>query len=91
MITTIWNVMDCELESTASVVNGLIELLGDDGRESQEKKDEVLESWKTFELEVRYPSFFRLGYRTATEYSFSSNAVSSRSSYPQLLDLVMQV
>jgi hypothetical protein len=47
LILTVWNVMDCQLEHTASVVNALVDTL-----DEEEKKQEVLASWKGFVVEV---------------------------------------
>ncbi|KAG7442494.1 uncharacterized protein BT62DRAFT_905989 [Guyanagaster necrorhizus] len=48
LISTIWTVLDCHLEYTASIVNGFVDLLEED-----EKKQDVLRSWKGFEIEQR--------------------------------------
>lgn len=47
LITTIWNVLDCHLDHTASIVNAFVDLL-----EEEDKKTDLLGSWKGFELEV---------------------------------------
>ncbi|KAK0211309.1 hypothetical protein DFS33DRAFT_1252459 [Desarmillaria ectypa] len=48
LISTIWNVLDCHLEQTASIINAFVDLLEED-----EKKQDVLRSWKGFEIEQR--------------------------------------
>jgi DNA-binding NarL/FixJ family response regulator len=54
LISTIWNVLDQNLEHTASIVNAFVDLL-----EQEEKKQDLLTSWKGFAIEVgpytRYP------------------------------------
>lgn len=47
LISTIWNVLDRSLEHTASIVNAFVDLLDDD-----EKKQDLLASWKGFVIEV---------------------------------------
>ena len=47
LILTVWNVMDCHLEHTASIVNALVDTL-----DEEEKKQDVLSSWKGFVIEV---------------------------------------
>ena len=47
LILTTWNVMDCHLEHTASIVNALVDTL-----DEEEKKQDVLASWKGFVVEV---------------------------------------
>ncbi|KAF8912219.1 hypothetical protein CPB84DRAFT_1761674 [Gymnopilus junonius] len=48
LILTIWNVMDQNLEHTASIVNAFIDLL-----DEEEKKQDLLSSWKGFNIEQR--------------------------------------
>jgi hypothetical protein len=47
LISTVWNVLDGNLEGCASVVGGFVDLLDD-----EEKKADLLASWKGFEIEV---------------------------------------
>ena len=49
LILTIWNVVDRNLEHTASLVNAFIDLL-----EEEEKKQDLLASWKGFAIEVGF-------------------------------------
>ena len=49
-ILTIWNVLDRNLEHTASIVNAFIDLL-----DEEEKKQDLLTSWKGFNIEVWKP------------------------------------
>ena len=53
LILTIWNVMDQKLEHTASIVNAFVDLV-----DEEEKKQDILVSWKTFEIEVCFCSLF---------------------------------
>ncbi|KAF9014196.1 hypothetical protein BDQ17DRAFT_1342259 [Cyathus striatus] len=48
LISTIWNVLDQNLENTASIVNAFVDLL-----EEEEKKHDLLASWKGFVIEQR--------------------------------------
>ena len=48
LISTIWNILDGNLEHTASIVNAFVDLL-----EEEEKKQDLLSSWKGFAIEVR--------------------------------------
>jgi hypothetical protein len=47
LISTIWNVLDQNLEHTASIVNAFVDLL-----DQEEKKQDLLASWKGFAIEV---------------------------------------
>lgn len=47
LISTIWNVLDQNLEHTASIINAFVDLL-----DQEEKKQDLLSSWKGFEIEV---------------------------------------
>jgi hypothetical protein len=57
LILTIWNVMDQKLEHTASIVNAFVDLV-----DEEEKKQDILASWKSFEIEVCRSLFFYLLY-----------------------------
>ncbi|KAH7924735.1 hypothetical protein BV22DRAFT_1066211 [Leucogyrophana mollusca] len=48
LISTIWNVLDNNLDDTASIVNGIVDLLDD-----EEKKTGLLASWNGFKIEQR--------------------------------------
>ncbi|KAG6811707.1 hypothetical protein H0H92_006164 [Tricholoma furcatifolium] len=48
LISTIWNVLDHHLEHTASIVNAFVDLL-----DSEDKKQDLLSSWRGFEIERR--------------------------------------
>ncbi|KIY70361.1 hypothetical protein CYLTODRAFT_488161 [Cylindrobasidium torrendii FP15055 ss-10] len=48
VISTIFNVLDRHLEHTASIINSFVDLL-----EEEEKKADLLTSWKGFEVEQR--------------------------------------
>ena len=49
LILTIWNVVDSNLEHTASLVNAFIDLL-----DEEEKKQDLLASWRGFVIEVGF-------------------------------------
>lgn len=53
LISTIWNVLDQNLEHTASIVNAFVDLL-----DQEEKKQDLLTSWKGFAIEVCVMSIF---------------------------------
>lgn len=45
--------MDTNLESTASIVNAFVDLV-----DEEEKKQDLLSSWKGFAIEVRFLALF---------------------------------
>lgn len=47
MISTVWNVLDRNLDGTASIINGIVDILDD-----EEKKNELLGAWNGFKVEV---------------------------------------
>jgi E3 ubiquitin-protein ligase ZNF598 len=47
LISTVWTISDRNLEGTASIVNGLVDLLDD-----EEKKRDLLQAWNGFKIEV---------------------------------------
>jgi len=51
LILTIWNVLDQNLEHTASIVNAFVDLL-----DEEEKKQDLLASWRGFNIEVFRPA-----------------------------------
>lgn len=53
LILTVWNVLDQNLEHTASIVNAFIDLL-----DEEDKKEDLLTSWKGFAVEVSLISNF---------------------------------
>ncbi|KAG8217953.1 hypothetical protein J3R82DRAFT_6124 [Butyriboletus roseoflavus] len=48
LISTVWNVLDHNLDDTASIINGVIDLL-----EEEEKKRYLLAAWNSFKIEQR--------------------------------------
>jgi hypothetical protein len=48
LISTVWSILDQDLDNTASVVNALVDVLEDD-----EKKTALLGAWNGFKVEVR--------------------------------------
>jgi E3 ubiquitin-protein ligase ZNF598 len=47
LISTVWNVLDRQLDQTASIINAFVDLLDD-----EDKKKDLLSSWNSFEIEV---------------------------------------
>lgn len=47
LISTVWNILDRDLDNTASIVNILVDIL-----DNEEKKSALLEAWNGFKLEV---------------------------------------
>lgn len=52
LISTVWAVLDQKLEGTASIINAFVDLL-----EEEDKKQDLLASWRAFDIEVRLPVF----------------------------------
>ncbi|KAF8447367.1 hypothetical protein L210DRAFT_3609760 [Boletus edulis BED1] len=48
LISTVWNVLDHDLDDTASIINGVVDLL-----EEEEKKRDLLAAWNGFKIEQR--------------------------------------
>ncbi|OSD08392.1 hypothetical protein PYCCODRAFT_1379916 [Trametes coccinea BRFM310] len=48
LISTVWNILDRNLDGTASIVNSLVDLVDDD-----EKKQNLLAAWNGFKVEQR--------------------------------------
>ncbi|KAI0345396.1 hypothetical protein BDW22DRAFT_1354324 [Trametopsis cervina] len=48
LISTVWIISDNNLEGTASIVNGLVDLL-----EDEDKKKDLLQAWNAFKIEQR--------------------------------------
>lgn len=86
LISTIWNVLDQNLEYTASIVNAFVDLL-----EQEQKKQDLLASWKGFVIEVGpYILISMSVVFTQTTFSIFSNASSSPISSQRLLALAGQ-
>lgn len=47
LILTIWNVLDRNLDFTASIVNAFVDLV-----DEEDKKQDILSAWKGFAIEV---------------------------------------
>lgn len=65
LILTIWNVVDQKLEHTASIVNAFVDLVDED-----EKKQDILTSWKSFEIEVMLSFLLSVLYMEALNFNF---------------------
>ncbi|KAK0196440.1 hypothetical protein F5146DRAFT_1107939 [Armillaria mellea] len=76
LISTIWNVLDCHLEHTASIINAFVDLLEED-----ERKQDILRSWKGFEIEQ---SSRQVLDRVARAASSSSAALTAVAKFPPL-------
>ncbi|TFL07380.1 hypothetical protein BDV98DRAFT_578801 [Pterulicium gracile] len=48
LISTVWAVLDQKLEGTASIINAFVDLL-----EEEDKKQDLLASWRAFDIEQR--------------------------------------
>jgi hypothetical protein len=48
LILTVWNVLDHNLDDTASIINSVVDLL-----DEEEKKRDLLAAWNAFKIEVR--------------------------------------
>ncbi|KAF8872122.1 hypothetical protein CPB85DRAFT_1445160 [Mucidula mucida] len=94
LISTIWNVLDRSLEHTASLINAFVDLLDED-----DKKQDVLTSWKGFEVEQRQqfpdlvPTAVGTGYAGITSgrvlnAKHSTGSRSAQQSSRQVLDRV---
>jgi len=64
LISTIWNVLEQNLEGTASVVNSIVDILDD-----EDKKRELLSAWNGFKVEQRnqFPALVPTG--TGSEWA----------------------
>lgn len=49
LISTIWTILDQNLEDTAGIVNAVVDILEED-----DKKKDLLNSWNGFKIEVRF-------------------------------------
>ena len=52
LISTIWNILDNNLEGTAGIINALVEYL-----DEEDKKKDLLQAWNGFKIEVCVCSF----------------------------------
>lgn len=48
LISTVWNILDRNLDGTASVVNLLVDMM-----DEEDKKRELLSAWNGFKIEVK--------------------------------------
>ncbi|KAJ2915232.1 hypothetical protein MD484_g5172, partial [Candolleomyces efflorescens] len=96
-ISTIWNVLDHNLDQTASVVNQFVDLL-----DEEDKKQDLLASWRGFAIEQRQqfpdlvPTSVGSGYSGITSGRVlnaknSTAARSSQQSSRQVLDRVARI
>lgn len=96
-ISTVWNVLDHNLDSTASIVNSFVDLL-----DEEDKKQDLLASWKGFVVEQRrqfpdlVPNAMGSGYSgiasgRVLNAKNSTAARSSQQSSRQVLDRVARI
>ncbi|KAF5330528.1 hypothetical protein D9619_005186 [Psilocybe cf. subviscida] len=86
LILTVWNVLDNNLEHTASIINAFVDLL-----DEEDKKQDLLTSWKGFALEQRRqfpdltPTSFGSGYAgiTSGRVLNAKHATATRASHSQ--------
>lgn len=50
LISSIWNVLDQNLDASATIVSMIVDLL-----DEEDKKKDLLSAWNGFKLEVRFP------------------------------------
>ena len=50
LISSVWNVLDQNSDTSATVVNLIVELL-----DEEDKKKDLLNAWNGFKIEVRFP------------------------------------
>jgi hypothetical protein len=67
LISTVWNVLDHNIDDTASIINGVVDLL-----EDEEKKRDLLAAWNGFKIEVSL-------YRTTRHQVLTPRSISSSS------------
>jgi E3 ubiquitin-protein ligase ZNF598 len=53
LISTVWNILDQDLDNTASVINIIIDLV-----EDEDKSSSLLSAWNGFKIEVRVYCFY---------------------------------
>src|SRR6266581_5668419 len=70
LISTVWNTLDCELDTTASIINLVVDFL-----EDEEKKTDLLGVWNTFKIERRreFLDLIILPPGTSTDYARITN------------------
>ncbi|KAG9310051.1 hypothetical protein JVU11DRAFT_10094 [Chiua virens] len=93
LISTVWNVLDHNLDDTASIINGVVDLLEED-----DKKRDLLAAWNGFKIEQRQqfpdliPTAVGSGYAgiASGRVLNAKHATASKSSSRQLWDRVAQ-
>lgn len=78
MISSIWNVLDQNLDSSATFVNLIVDILEED------KKNDLLSAWNGFKIEVRTSSSIIYTGGLWLRFAFS-NAANSQSLFRPLL------
>jgi hypothetical protein len=77
LVSTIWNVLDQNIDDTASIVNALVDIF-----DVESKKTGLLSSWNEFEMEVNHRQIV-IHTNALAEFIDHSNAGNSRNSRPQ--------
>jgi E3 ubiquitin-protein ligase ZNF598 len=49
LILTVWNIIDQNIDGTASIINALVDVL-----DEEEKKTDLLNAWNGFKIEVSF-------------------------------------
>lgn len=73
LILTFWNILDQNLEGTASLVNALVEILDD-----EEKKNNLLGAWNGFKIEVCLTVIFCIFIEQTSDFIRRSDEMNSR-------------
>ncbi|KAL4064806.1 hypothetical protein V8B97DRAFT_1875710 [Scleroderma yunnanense] len=75
IISTIWNILDNNLDDTASIINGVVDLLDD-----EEQKTNLLASWNGFKVEQRqhFPELVPTSVGTAYAGVASGRVISAK-------------
>ncbi|KAI0035050.1 hypothetical protein K488DRAFT_30207, partial [Vararia minispora EC-137] len=91
LISTVWNILNQELDNTASIVNALVDFI-----EDEEKKSSLLGAWNGFKLEQRrqfpdlVPTSIGTNYAGITGGRMLRSAAASRQSSSAIQDRVAQ-
>ncbi|KAL1743416.1 hypothetical protein HDZ31DRAFT_83411 [Schizophyllum fasciatum] len=93
LISTVWNVLDNHLEHTASIISGFVDILDD-----EEKRQDLLTSWKGFEIEQKrqfpdlVPSAVGSGYAAVSSGRVlnAKHSTAAQHTSRQVLDRVAQ-
>ena len=79
LISSIWNVLDQNLDTSATFVNIIVDIL-----DEEDKKKDLLNAWNGFKIEVRSPSSIIYTGGRWLRFAFSNAANSLNSFQPPL-------